>query len=103
MSRSKKDFATAKPQSNPKNIRLKGDHYFKVSIESDVVESCVTCWLLNVATKETATLKFHLHNCDGIASATVTIPITDSYKYAWVSNHLDLISPMVCRTILSIK
>jgi hypothetical protein len=88
---------------NLKNKKLKGDHYFKVSIESDVIESHVRCWVLNIATNETATIEFYLSDKNGIKSAAIADLRNDFKKHVWIHDKIDLISPMICRAVLSIE
>ncbi len=96
-----KGFIPKKHKKLSLPLRLKGDYYFTISIESEIKDSWVTCWILNLETRQTATLDFHLYSRNGMGYAEVKMPTKDRYLYEWVGDNIQLISPMVCRAVLT--
>lgn len=99
---------TAKNSSNiPKSttlertsVRLKGDYYFTLSIASNIIESQVECWIEEIKSGKTATLKFDLIAVDGIQSTKIiTIENNSCHDHKWVHDSIDLISPMIYRAL----
>jgi hypothetical protein len=100
----KKNKGFGKSKQKPINeLKLKGDYSFKVSIQSDIVDSWVTCKVINIKTEQEATVAFYLYAKNGMACAEVAMKKVDMYRDGWIGDSIDDISPMVCRAVLSIE
>jgi hypothetical protein len=79
--------------------RLKGDYYYRLSLEGEVDRGGVLCSIFSTVSGEFASLSFCLYERDGKAFAELVIPENEHDRYGWIVDGMHLISPMIFRAI----
>ena len=76
-------------------------HLFKIYLKSKVIDSWVTVHVIDTVQTREAILPFHLYTIGAKAYAEVGIQREDIDEYMWVVDHIDTLSPMICKLVLS--
>ena len=66
-----------------------------------MIDSWVTVHVIDTAQTREAILPFHLYTIGAKAYAEVGIQREDIGEYMWVVDHIDTLSPMICKLVLS--
>ncbi len=76
-------------------------HRFKIYLQSKVIDSWVTVRVVDTAQTREAILPFHLYTIGTKTYAEVGIQREDIDEYMWLVDHIDTLSPMICKLVLS--
>ena len=76
-------------------------HRFKISLQSKVIDSWVTVHVIDTVQTREAILPFHLYTIGAKAYAEAGIQREDIDEYMWVADHIDILSPIICKLVLS--
>ena len=76
-------------------------HRFKIHLQSKVIDSWVTVRVIDTVQTREAILPFHLYTTGTKSYAEVGIDRENIDEYMWVADHINTLSPMICKLVLS--